>query len=243
MKEPRVLYEEKDFAVVCKPAGMLVHAAHARHTPRADAKMYADERGEKEKTLAEWLEEKYPEVSVVGDDPETRPGIVHRLDRDTSGVMLVARTQAAFEYFKSLFQERKIKKVYLALAWGKLTPKEGTIDAPIRLKEGTTKRTVYKGKVTKEAVTHYRVVKYVLCEEKNGNNCVSLVEVRPLTGRTHQIRVHLASLGHPIVGDRVYGKSKKQDTRLMLHALSLEFTTPSGKRIKVEAEPPEEFNV
>lgn len=249
MEEPKILYEEPDFAVVCKPAGIVMHSI----AKGKEQRVKSEERmaKSKEKTLADWILKRYPETAHVGDDPKTRPGIVHRLDKDTSGVVLIARTQSAFDYFKKLFQTGGIGKTYLAVVAGKLTPREGTIDKPISLKAGTTRRTVHRGKMMKQAVTHYKVLRYVGCgANEESSNCFSLVRVFPKTGRTHQIRVHMASTGHPVVGDVLYGrrrvaKSKGQrdqiGKRLMLHAISLEFTTPSGKRIKVESEPPEEF--
>ena len=221
-----IILEEKDFAVICKPAGLLVHMARA---------------GSKEATLVDWLLAKYPEIKTVGDDPGTRPGIVHRLDRDTSGVMVVARTKEYFGYLKSLFMERRIKKTYLAAAYGVPKEKRGTIDAPIALKPGTVKHTIHKGKMEKEAVTDYEVIVEGTADR---NERIALLKVSPRTGRTHQIRVHLASIGHPIIGDRIYGAKKRSDhgaNRLMLHALSLEFEASPGKRLNIAAEPPEDF--
>ncbi len=182
-------------------------------------------------TLVDWLLSRYPEIATVGDDPAQRPGIVHRLDKDTSGVMLVAKNQKTFEYLKSLFQKHEIIKTYLALVQGELAKKSGVIDAPIGIKNGTTKRSIRSTKMAKEAVTEYKVL------------AGSLLEVKPKTGRTHQIRVHLASIGHPIVGDPIYGKKPSvKNQRLMLHAASIEFTAPDGKRMRLEAEPPPEFH-
>lgn len=176
--------------------------------------------------------------------------------------MLVARTASGFSYLKSLFQERKIKKTYLAVVWGKFLQKKGTIDKPLGLKKGTTRHTIHGGKMVKHAITDYKVIRSIDCgESSNMEHECSLIEVYPRTGRTHQIRVHFASIGHPIVGDVLYGKKDKsrvksshwffddrnrrridkQNSRLMLHALSLEFTCPSGSRLKIEAETPEEF--
>ncbi len=225
---PEVIHEEKDFLVINKPSGWQVHAArHATGHPGAPS------TSSKHDTLVDWLVKRYPELKKVGDDPELRPGIVHRLDKDTSGVMLVARTQDSFEYFKSLFQKHEIKKKYLALVVGMPKQHHGVIDAPIGIRSGTLKRSIHSNKMMKEAVTEYRVVK------KIGEN--SLLEVVPKTGRTHQIRVHLASIGHPVIGDRLYGKSHAA-SRLALHALSLEFTARDGRRLKFEADPPKELS-
>ena len=259
--EPEIIYEDESFLAVNKPAGLIVHEARStKHVA-----------GMKEPTLVDWLLEHYPEVKAVGDpvklpngnygasDP-MRPGIVHRLDRDTSGVILVARNQKYFEYLKSLFKERKIKKTYLALVYGVFKEKQGVIDRPLGIKSGTTKRTIHSDKMAKEAVTEYRVIKNLKIqnfksqinsksEARNSKPLnITLLEVYPLTGRTHQIRVHLASIGHPIVGDKIYGpkhpldpQSSILDPRLMLHALSLEFETEPGKSIKIEASPPHQF--
>lgn len=222
--EIQVLHKDKNFLVINKPAGLLVHSV----------------KGKQQQSLIDWLIKNYPEIRKVGDEPETRPGIVHRLDKDTSGVMLVARTQTAFDYFKKQFQEHKIKKTYVALVWGLVTPKEGIIEKPIGLKTGTTKRTVYlkTAKMIKEAKTEYKATKFL----KLGNNDFTLLEAQPLTGRTHQIRVHFASIGHPIVGDKLYGKRETLGLdRHFLHAESLEFSSPETGRFKIAADLPEEL--
>ncbi len=193
-------------------------------------------------TLTDELLKRYPEIKNVGDDPELRPGIVHRLDKETSGIILVARDHEYFEYLNSLFQKHEIKKTYLALVVGTPKEKKGIIDAPIGIRNGTMKRSTRSSKMAKEAVTEYRVLKTF--SDKVSSQSFSLLEVSPKTGRTHQIRVHFASIGHPILGDRLYGSKKQPDwaTRLMLHALSIEFTTADGKRLKFEAEPPKQLS-
>lgn len=230
MAEPQIIYEDENFMAVNKPAGLLVHEA------RSTKHVSADGLVPREPTLVDWLIKKHPEIRAVGDDRETRPGIVHRLDRETSGVMVVAKNQKYFEYLKSLFQKHLIKKLYLALVFGELLPESGTIKKPIGLKSGTTKRSVHSTKFLKDAETYYKVV--------GRFPGFSLVEVSPKTGRTHQIRVHLASIGHPVVGDSFYGPKKQPErvTRLMLHALSVEFAAAEGKMLKIEAEPPRDFN-
>lgn len=223
MRWPEILYEDKDLLVINKPAGMMVHSTDCQLP-----------------TVVDWLLKNYPEIKNVGDDPEARPGIVHRLDKDTSGVMIAARNQKAFDYLKKLFQEHKIKKTYIALVWGKVTPKSGIIEKPIGLKSGTIKRTTYlkSARMIKEAKTAYKVLKFIKLKDQD----FTLLEVEPLTGRTHQIRVHLASISHPVVGDKLYGKSKvlKLD-RQFLHAASVEFTLPTGGRIKIAADLPEDL--
>lgn len=215
---PEIVFENKDLVVLNKPAGLLMHGD-----------------GKGESTLVDWLVVNFPEVLNVGDKPEERPGIVHRLDRDTSGIVLIPRNQEYFEYLKNLFAQGKIQKTYLAIVRGIPKEREGKINYPISLKPGTTKRTIHGGKMTKEAVTEYRVVQEFLR--------ASLVEVSPKTGRTHQIRVHMASIGHPVLGDTLYGSKKNEERapRQMLHAHSLKFELEPGKAMKLTADPPGDF--
>jgi 23S rRNA pseudouridine1911/1915/1917 synthase len=236
MSEPCVIYEDKDFLVVNKPAGLTAHGVRI-----SEKRHVASDKEEKEPTLVDWLLKRYPEIKTVGDDPVQRPGIVHRLDKDTSGVMVVARNQASFDYLKSLFARHEVVKTYRAVVLG--VPKKGigTIDAPIGILTGSTRRSVRSAKMAKEAVTEYKVLRQVASDR--GQGLFSLLEVRPKTGRTHQIRVHLASVGHPILGDPLYGTkvSRSSAPRLMLHALSLEFMASDGKKMRFEVEPPKEF--
>ena len=229
ISQPKIIYEDKDVLVINKPAGLLVHPTHKKF-------MYgASPSG---KTLIDWLLEKYPAIKKVGDDPANRPGIVHRLDKETSGVMIIAKTQKSFEFLKKQFQARLVKKNYIALVWGKFEMRSGIIEKPMGIKTGTLKRTVKideSTKLVKEAKTIYRVKKEL--------GPYSLVEVEPLTGRTHQIRVHLASIKHPVVGDRLYSQRDLPAgvKRLFLHAESLELTLPNGEKRKFEAKPPKDL--
>ena len=262
MIEPKVIYEDKDFLVLDKPAGLLVHRTRFDvGSERLDDRgldVRSGKLGAKtsniqrlssngpEDTLVDWLVKRYPEVKKVGDDPETRPGIVHRLDRDTSGVILVARNQDYFLYLKSLFQEHKVEKTYLALVFGKFKEKEGVINKPIGIKSGTIKRSTHSGKMAKEAVTEYEVLRTVRGKKLDVGRKeadFSLLKIYPKTGRTHQIRVHLASIGHPVVGDELYGKSKKklEVSRLMLHAQAIEFNSENGEKLRFEADVPSSF--
>ncbi len=256
---PKVIYEDKDFVAVSKPAGMLVHktrtnADNGRISADDKARINADVVRENLRsyprasaTLVDWLLKRYPEVRNIGDDPAMRPGIVHRLDKETSGVMIIPRNQKFFEYIKSLFKERKIRKTYLAVVFRTPKEKKGRIEKAIGIKNGSVKRSVHSEKMIKSAVTEYEVKKTFT---RDGNE-FSLLEVRPLTGRTHQIRVHLASIGHPVVGDDLYGRRKENHfaKRLMLHAYSLEFSLPDkaglaqGARVKLEAEPESDFTL
>ena len=229
MLEIPIVYEDHNILVINKPAGLLTHAVNRTDTSES---------------VVSWVLEKYPEIKNIKDNygdgvgqwVDLRPGIVHRLDRDTSGLLIIAKTQSAFEYLKEQFQERKIKKTYLALVIGHLKEKSGLIDLPIG-KIGTKQSTQIHGKKElkeKPAVTEYRVTKEY---EK-----YSLVEVSPLTGRTHQIRVHMKAIGHPVVCDPIYGGRKTVCppglNRLFLHAQKLSFITPSGKAITLEADLP-----
>ena len=226
--EPKVVYEDAGLVALVKPAGMLVHAAPVRSDhPHAHAP-----------TLADWLRRKYPETRTVGDDPAVRPGIVHRLDKDTSGIMLAARTQEDFAYLKKLFQEKSVRKTYLALSWGHAKHDRGEIVAPIGIKSGTTKRSIHSAKMAKSAETDYEVIGRFTAPEDEGVR-TTLFRVMPRTGRTHQIRVHLASIGCPVAGDPLYGprRAPLPAPRLMLHAFALEFSRRPGERLHLEAPP------
>lgn len=219
-----LIFEDKNFIAVNKPAGLLVHAT----------------KNSNELTLVDWLIKKYPEIkNNVGDNTEERPGIVHRLDRDTSGVILIPKNQNYFEYLKKLFQNHLIKKNYLALVFGKIKEQQGIIDKPVSIMAKTVKRTVHAGKMAKEAITEYKTLQIF----KKDKDFFTLLKVMPKTGRTHQIRVHLASIGHPIVGDKLYGKKNNplNLNRQFLHAESIEFNLENGQRIKIEADLPNEL--
>ncbi len=224
---PRILYEDQHLLLVDKPAGWLVHGIY-----------HKGEAKHNEETLVDWLTLRYPEIKYVGDAPAQRGGIVHRLDRETSGVMVVARTQEAFLYLKKLFSAgggssaengERIHKTYVALVWGRMKTDSGTINKPISIIDGSVKRTVFRGKMTREAMTEYRV----LSRYRFGEEALTLVEVQPKTGRTHQIRVHFSSIGHAVVGDKLYGKKGSLPglTRQFLHAKKIEFISPLGKKI------------
>jgi len=222
----KIIYHTSDFLIVNKPAGILVHPS----SPLKDKAFFA---------LTDWLVDKFPQVKNVGDNPELRPGIVHRLDKDVSGILLIVLNQRAFEYFKNLFRAHQIRKTYLSLVYGK-TDFKGVIKKPIAIKKGSIKRTVYlkKTRLIKEAVTLYKRIKFFehFCEY------FSLLKIHPLTGRTHQIRIHLNGIHHPIVGDKLYGKKKNPFglNRPFLHAFSLEFSF-KGAGYKFEADLPQDL--
>jgi 23S rRNA pseudouridine1911/1915/1917 synthase len=220
---PSVIYEDKNFIVVNKPAGLPVHSRGAVSG----------------RTLVGWLIKNYPEIEGVGDEPKIRPGIVHRLDKETSGVMVVARTQESFEVLKHLFKTRQVAKKYFALVRGRITKKSGVIELPIgTLKSHGVKRTVLQkhAKNIKSASTAFRVLERF--------RDATLVEVFPKTGRMHQIRVHFAAIGHPVLGDRLYGGAPGAMfglKRQFLHASSLSFSYPEGRRFTFEASLPEDL--
>lgn len=220
-----ILYEDNFLVAIDKPAGVQTHPA---------GNMKRD-------TVAHFIAAKFPELQKVGADP-LRPGIVHRLDRETSGVLVVAKTEKAFEELKKLFQNRKIKKTYIALTYGHTPKLEGMIDKPLARRKGKLKRTVAKTEQTlskaREALTMYRVI--------NRYQDFDLLEVIPKTGRTHQIRAHFADLDNPIVGDKLYSfKNIRREKKLfpprqMLHASRLQFEL-FGKKYKFQAPLPEDF--
>ncbi len=229
MLSPEIIYEDENFLAVNKPTGVLVHKVKSLKFEIS------------EETLVDWLLKNYPEVKNIGDEPEIRPGIVHRLDKDTSGAILIAKNRKYFDYLKNLFEKNKIKKIYLALVWGKVEPKSGIINKPIGVAR-TVKRLVGKGKMLKKAITEYKVIKF-LKFKTNKEKEFSFVEAYPKTGRTHQIRAHLSSIGHPIVGDGLYGPKQNPFglKRQFLHAESLEFNLMEGGSIKIKANLPEEL--
>lgn len=225
-----ILYEDDSVVVVNKPAGLVVHP---------DGKT-------KEFTLVDWIRENYPAIKNVG-EPITlsngqvihRPGIVHRLDRETSGVLAIAKTQGSFLRFKNQFQERETKKTYFAFVYGEMKEDDGVIDRPIaRSRKDFRLWSAQRGGrgETREAVTSYTV--------RLRAKGLSYVEVEPKTGRTHQIRVHFKAINHPVVCDNLYAPKREPALgfgRLALHARSLEFTDVDGRRIRVEAPFPEDF--
>lgn len=214
-----VLYEDEYLVVVDKPPGMVVHPGSGRTSG----------------TLAAGLLDRYPDLEGVG--ASDRWGLVHRLDKDTSGAILVARTDEAFERLTEDLRRRRIARTYLALVEGKMSAPTGTIEAPIgRDPVHPTKRAV--SHTGKHARTHYEVVEYF------ENSDVTLLEVRLETGRTHQIRVHLAAIDHPVVGDKMYGATRKDlaSPRTFLHALRLDFAHPeTAADLSIEAPLPDDL--
>ena len=229
-----ILYEDDEVLAVNKPADLVVHPDGRTIEP----------------TLADWLFEKYPTIRGVGETiPLTKGGviekwgIVHRIDRDTSGVLLVAKTQASFLNLKSQFQARTIKKTYRTIAHGVFKEQTGTIDKPIgRSTSDFRKWSAEYGArgELREAVTDYRV----LGEGEVSKAKLSYLEVNPRTGRTHQIRVHLKAVGHPILCDKLYAPKSPcvlGFKRTALHAFSVSWKAISGEQKTAQAPLPEDF--
>lgn len=233
MREPTIIYEEEGYLVINKPAGWTVHGAPGVSGP----------------LVTEWLLNKYPKIKEIGDDP-TRPGIVHRLDREASGLMVIAKTEEAWHHFKKLFKTRKVAKTYWALVHGQIAKDEGTLDFAIkRAASGhrmaalpaTDGALASKKKLNnrdqglirahsqaKKALTKFTTLKRFIN--------YTLVEVMIKTGRTHQIRVHFFAYGYPLLGDELYQTKKSQVKnqkvnlgRLFLVAKALAFKDLSGQ--------------
>ena len=210
-----VMYEDSDLLVIDKPAGLVTHPAP----------------GHPDHTLANAVLAHCPDLEGVGG--EVRPGLVHRLDRDTSGLIVVAKNDAAQAGLSGQFKERAVSKAYLAAVTGYPEPERAVIDAPVgRHPRSRTRMAVVS--TGREAVTEYDVLRRL--------RGYSLVEARPRTGRTHQIRVHLASVGHPVAGDAVYGRPAPGLDRHFLHASRLAFDHPrTGKRLEMKCELPDDL--
>lgn len=211
----QILEENNDYLIINKPAGLIVHGG-----PHIN-----------EKTLVDWLLKKYPKIKEVGEDPY-RPGIVHRLDKEASGLMIIVKNNKAFNYFKNQFKKRKVKKEYLILAFGKIEKDEGIIDFPINRSSGG-----HKMAAIPKSIKNFNDSEEAL-DDKNSFNNISnrsqgnvkaleesreaitefvvlkryvnftLLQIKMKTGRTHQIRVHFSAYGHPLLGDNLYGHKK-----------------------------------
>lgn len=250
MEEPRIIYENNSLAVVIKPSGLIVNKADTTKD---------------EKTLQDWAENQFKihpyqqkdteplvqkgELEDRTDDNSdfyNRAGIVHRLDKETSGIILIAKTPEAFKALQKQFKERIVKKEYIALAHGNVIPPEGEINAPVGRLEFNRKRfgVVAGGR---EALTKYKVLTLKRSPDKR-HEILSLLRLYPETGRTHQIRVHLKYLNHPIVADELYAgrKTAREDRkllpRLFLHAAKISFINPvDNKELILESELPEDL--
>lgn len=225
-----ILYKDRDFLVIDKPSGVIVHG---------DGKSDSA-------TVVDWFLTKYPDARGVGEqstdkkgEPIERSGVVHRLDRETSGVLVLAKNQKAFVYLKKQFQNREVVKTYRAFVYGNVKEEKGIIDRPIgRSAKDFRLRSAQRGArgTLREAVTEYIMLK--------SNDKYSYLELYPKTGRTHQIRTHLKAINHPVMCDRLY--APKQECalgfdRLALHAYRIELQDVEGKTLTVEAPLPDSF--
>jgi len=209
----KIIYADADVIVIDKPPNLVVHPGP----------------GHPSGTLVNALLFHFPEIAQVG--PELRPGIVHRLDQDTSGVMVVARSPRAWSFLHDQFKNRIVWKTYLALAWGRMSETEGKLSWPLgrHPKEGA--RMSVRARSPKRAETFFQV--------QRAFKDTTLLEVKPVTGRTHQIRVHLAAAGHPVCGDPVYGRKRepREFPRIFLHAHTLSFLHPETEERLTFASP------
>ena len=226
----KILFEDDNYLILDKPAGMLVHS---------DGKTKGD-------SVTDWLSKKYPaleniggEVEVQHGEPVKRWGLAHRIDRETSGVLVVAKTQVAFDDLQEKFQNRKVKKTYHAFVYGRVTVDHQVVDLPIGRSKTDFRRWSTGADARgarREAATEYRVI--------HKTDEVTFVEVMPKTGRTHQIRVHMRAVGNPVVCDAVYAPLRKGllgFERLALHASSISFRNLENELVSATAPYPEDF--
>jgi RluA family pseudouridine synthase len=265
MQQPTILYEDDSFIAINKPSGMTVNKADTTKSEitvqdwiLASHPELASGSSRKEKMLNQVFDREAQTESVQHDNEKdtynieeefyNRGGIVHRLDKETSGILLIAKTPQAFGALKSQFMNRQVQKTYSALAHGKIIPPVGTISVPMgRLAFNRKRFGVVAG--GRESITEYNVVStFQLLVSKNHYEVLSLVSLQPHTGRTHQIRVHLKHINHPIFADELYGgrKTARDDRkllpRLFLHAAKLRFAHPTtGEIMTLESQLPEEL--
>ncbi len=231
-----ILHQDGHIIAIDKPAGLVVHS---------------DGRTE-EATLSDWVLEHFPQAAEVGEPILLadggiikRPGIVHRLDRDTSGVMLIALTQEGFNHLKRQFQDRSMEKKYHAFVYGIIAEADGVIDRPItRSRKDFRLWSAQRGGrgESRDAVTHFKVLNRL--DTGNLSTDVTLIEASPKTGRTHQIRVHFKAINHPLVADPLYAPKRKpllRFKRLALHSREIVFVDMENNEITVEAPYPEDF--
>jgi len=226
-----IVFENKDLAVICKPANMVVHPT--------------DDGNQMSGTLVNALLNIFGKDGLSNLGGEIRPGIVHRLDKDTTGLLIITKNNRIHEYIVGLMKTRQIKKYYTTLVIGHIPNKTGTIDAALaRAKHDRKKMNITDNEDGKHALTEFEVQKYIEYDDKK----FTLVKAKIITGRTHQIRVHFRSIGYPVVGDELYGNRKMNSFankhglhRQFLHAAELEFNMPDGTAIHVKKELPDDL--
>lgn len=231
---PEIIYEDLDILAINKPAGLIVHPVPKRGSSEISPE------GE---SVSEWFVSKYPNAKDVGEKmgEVERPGVVHRIDRETSGLLLLAKTKEGHAHLKEQFQNREIEKIYHVFIHGVLKEDRGTINLPIgRSASNFKKWSAQRGSrgEKREAVTYFEVLKRA--EDKSA----SFIEAKPKTGRTHQIRVHFQALHHPVVGDKLYATGQPDllgFERLALHARAITFNNIKGEKVSLEAPYPEDF--
>lgn len=234
MKSPsiEILYEDTDMLVINKPAGLVVHPDGRTVEP----------------SVSEWFAKNYPDSKDVGESIEKtsgevieRAGVVHRLDRETSGILLLAKTKEGYEHLKNQFQNREVEKAYHVFVYGLMKEDRGSINLPIKRSSGDFRKwSAQRGGrgEEREALTYFEVLK------RDENQKVTFVEAKPKTGRTHQIRVHFQAIHHPVVADSLYAASQPKllgFERTALHARSIGFTNLRGDKITIEAPYPPDF--
>ena len=238
-----ILYEDENILVLNKPAGLIVHP---------DGRIV-------EPSVSEWFAKTYPDSKDVGESIKKtsgelieRAGVVHRIDRETSGVLLLAKTKRGYAVLKEQFQKREIEKIYHLFIYGNMKDDYGTINLPIgRSVSNFKKRSAQRGArgEMREAITYFQVLKRVSDPpshkaSEGQSKSVTFMEAKPKTGRTHQIRVHFKALHHPIVCDKLYAPNKPcllGFTRLALHSRAITFKTVNDKKVIIEAPYPEDF--
>jgi 23S rRNA pseudouridine1911/1915/1917 synthase len=233
-KPIEILYEDPDCLVINKPAGLVVHSDGRTIEP----------------SVSEWFIENYPGSKDVGESIEKtsgevieRAGVVHRLDRETSGILLLAKTKEGHAHLKAQFQNREVEKTYHVFVYGLLKDDKGTINLPIKRSTGDFRKwSAQRGGrgEEREALTYFQVLK------RDEKQKVTLVEAKPKTGRTHQIRVHFQALQHPVVADSLYASGKEKllgFERTALHAKKISFRNTQGEKITVESPYPPDFEV
>jgi 23S rRNA pseudouridine1911/1915/1917 synthase len=227
-----ILYEDADCLVINKPAGLIVHSDGRTIEP----------------SVTEWFAQNYPDSKEVGESIEKtsgevieRAGVVHRLDRETSGILLLAKTQAGHAHLKEQFQKREVEKTYHVFVYGLMKDDKGIINLPIKRSTGDFRKwSAQRGGrgEEREALTYFEVLK------RDEVHKVTFVEARPKTGRTHQIRVHFQALQYPVVADSLYASGREKllgFERTALHARKISFQNTKGEKITVEAPYPGDF--